>query len=193
MRLRRGLGGCRAQLLVRLRAGRRFYADPEGPPAKTGRPRRHGPKFDCKDPNSWPEPTHEHLCENDHYGKVRVRAWAKLHPKVRLHEGRGSRGPLPIVRGTLVLVEVGRLPRGERRREPKRSSGCGGMALENRTSTFSGAPTLGASTWSIPSASSSRAWGGHNPSGAPPRAGRPLELADPSGLRAVAAGTGVRG
>ena len=43
-----------------------------------------------------------------------------MHPKVRLHKARGSRGPLPIVRGTLVLVEVGRLPRGERRRKPKK-------------------------------------------------------------------------
>jgi hypothetical protein len=50
---------------------------------------------------------------------VRVRTWANLHPKVCVHEGRGSRGPLPIVVGTLVLVEVERLPRGERRREPR--------------------------------------------------------------------------
>ena len=50
---------------------------------------------------------------------MRVRAWAGLHPKVRAHEGRGSRGPLPIVGGTLVLVEVERLPHGERRREPR--------------------------------------------------------------------------
>jgi hypothetical protein len=44
-----------------------------------------------------------------------------MHPKVRAHEGRGSRGPLcPFVVGTLVLVEVERLPsRGERRREPQ--------------------------------------------------------------------------
>jgi hypothetical protein len=48
-----------------------------------------------------------------------VRAWAKLHPKVHNHEGRGSRGPLPIVVGTLILVEVERLPRGESRREPR--------------------------------------------------------------------------
>jgi hypothetical protein len=48
-----------------------------------------------------------------------VRAWGNLHPKVCAHEGRGSRGPLPIGVGTLVLVEVERLPRGERRREPK--------------------------------------------------------------------------
>jgi hypothetical protein len=51
--------------------------------------------------------------------RVCVRAWAELHPKVQNHEGRGSRGPLPIVLGTLVLVEVERLHRGERRREPK--------------------------------------------------------------------------
>ena len=36
------------------------------------------------------------------------------------HEGRGSRGPLPKARGTLVfLLGVERLPRGERRREPR--------------------------------------------------------------------------
>ena len=42
-----------------------------------------------------------------------------MHPKVHNHPGKGSRGPLPIAVGTLVLVEVERLPRGERRREPK--------------------------------------------------------------------------
>jgi hypothetical protein len=35
------------------------------------------------------------------------------------HEGRGSRGPLPIVVGTLILVEVEQLSRSERRREPR--------------------------------------------------------------------------
>jgi hypothetical protein len=109
------------QILVRLRAGRRFYADPSlaGPPAPTGRPRRHGPKMKCADPSTWPEPSTEYACEDAGYGAVRVRAWAGLHPKVRAHEGRGTRKPLPIVRGTLVLVEVERLPRGERRREPR--------------------------------------------------------------------------
>jgi hypothetical protein len=121
VKLQQGLEGCPCQILVRLRAGRRFYADPSlaGPPAHTGRPRRHGPKMNCKDPSTWPEPSAEHTCEDSGYGTVRVRAWANLHPKVRAHEGRGSRGPLPIARGTLVLVEVERLPRGERRREPR--------------------------------------------------------------------------
>jgi hypothetical protein len=42
-----------------------------------------------------------------------------MHPKVHNHEGRGTRGPLPIVVGTLILVEVERLPRGESRRKPR--------------------------------------------------------------------------
>src|ERR671912_427929 len=104
VKLQQGLEGWSCQILVRLRSGRRFYADPFGPPAHTGRPRRHGPKMKCKDPSTWPEPSAEHECNDAGYGTVRVRAWARLHPKVRLHEGRGSRGPLPIVRGTLVLV-----------------------------------------------------------------------------------------
>jgi hypothetical protein len=117
--LQQGLKGRPAQILVRLRGGRCFYADPVGAPAKTGRPRRHGRKMDTKDSDTWPEPSAEHTCEDAGYGTVRVRAWANLHPKVQTHALRGSRGPTPIVRGTLVLVEVERLPRGERRREPR--------------------------------------------------------------------------
>jgi hypothetical protein len=43
-------------LLVRLRAGRCFYADPTSQ-RPTGRPRRHGAKFVCDDATTWPEPT----------------------------------------------------------------------------------------------------------------------------------------
>ncbi|MCA1729417.1 MAG: transposase [Actinobacteria bacterium] len=121
VKLQRGLEGSPCQILVRLRAGRRFYGDPGlcDPPAHVGRPRRHGPKMKCNDPSTWPEPSAEYACEDAGYGSVYVRAWAELHPKVQNHEGRGSRGPLPIVVGTLVLVEVERLPRGESRREPR--------------------------------------------------------------------------
>jgi hypothetical protein len=121
VKVQRALEGSPCQILVRLRAGRRFYGDPSlcDPPEHIGRPRRHGPKMKCNDPSTWPEPSTEHRCEDAGYGAVRVRAWAELHPKVHNHEGRGSRGPLPIVVGTLILVEVERLPRGERRREPR--------------------------------------------------------------------------
>src|SRR5215203_2303616 len=121
VKLQQGLEGCACQILVRLRAGRRFYGDPSlcEPPEHIGRPRRHGPKMKCNYPSSWPEPSAEHRCEDVGYGSVRVRAWAEMHPKVHNHAGKGTRGPLPIVVGTLILVEVERLPRGERRREPR--------------------------------------------------------------------------
>ena len=121
VKLQQGLEGSHCQILVRLRAGRRFYGDPGlcDPPEHIGRPRRHGPKMKCSDPSTWPEPSAEHHCEDAGYGSVRVRAWAELHPKVDNHAGKGTRGPLPIMVGTLILVEVERLPRGERRREPR--------------------------------------------------------------------------
>ncbi len=121
VKVQRALEGSACQILVRLRAGRRFYGDPGlcDPPEHIGRPRRHGPKMKCNDPSTWPEPSTEYTCEDAGYGSVCVRAWAKMHPKVHNHAGRGSRGPLPIVVGTLIQVEVERLPRGERRREPR--------------------------------------------------------------------------
>jgi hypothetical protein len=107
-----GLESLPVAVLVRLRADRCFYADP--PPAvpspKGGRPRKHGAKFACKEPTTWPVPTDEHVVEDEQYGTVRVRAWAELHPKQQAHPGRGTRKPRAIVRGTVVLVEVSRLP-----------------------------------------------------------------------------------
>jgi len=110
--LTQALAAVPVALLVRLRADRCFSADP--PPAtpspQGGRPRKHGPKFACKDPTTWPAPTMERRVEDAQYGTVRVRAWAGLHPKQQTHPGRGTRQPRPIVRGSVVLVEVGRLP-----------------------------------------------------------------------------------
>ena len=121
VKLQQGLERCPCQILVRLRAGRRFYGDPSlsDPPEHIGGPRRHGPKMKCSDPSSWPDPSAEHRCKDAAYGCVRVRAWAEMHPKVHNHAAKGTRGPLPTVVGTLILVEVERLPRGERRREPR--------------------------------------------------------------------------
>src|ERR671921_1709380 len=121
VKVQQGLEGSPCQILLRLRAGRRFSGDPSlcDPPENIGRPRRHGPKMKCSDPSTWPEPSAEHRCEDAGYGAVRVRAWAEMHPKVSNHARKGTRGPLPIVVGTLILVEVERLPLGERRREPR--------------------------------------------------------------------------
>ena len=91
----------------------------------------------CSDSSTWPEPSTEYTCQDAGYGTVHVRAWAKMHPKVRAHEGRGSRGPLPVVVGTIVLVELERLP-GARGGASRAFCGCGGMVRENLTSSSSG-------------------------------------------------------
>jgi hypothetical protein len=121
VKMQQGLEGSPCQILLRLRAGRRFYGDPSlcEQPENIGRPRRHGPKMKCSEPSTWSEPSAEYRCEDAAYGSVCVRAWAEMHPKVSNHARKGTRGPLPIVVGTLILVEVERLPRGERRREPR--------------------------------------------------------------------------
>jgi hypothetical protein len=113
------LAEARVAVLVRLRADRCFYADP--PPAahspKGGRPRRHGAKFNCADPATWPTPTATLATTDDQYGSVTVAAWSGLHPKQQRHPGHGTRGPRPIVRGTIIRVQVQHVP--ARTRPPK--------------------------------------------------------------------------
>jgi hypothetical protein len=100
-------------LLVRLRSGRCFYADPTGQ-LPTGRPRRHGNKFVCQDPATWPAPTAQWSTEDAAYGHVQLQAWSGLHPISQHHAEKGTRTQphaRPLVRGTLIRLEVERLPR----------------------------------------------------------------------------------
>jgi len=109
-----------AQILVRLHSNRVFYSDPETPEKRpVGRPFSHGVRFDLKNPETWPEPASEHRDSTADYGGVRVRAWSGLHPKTRRAAERYGSGSA-AVRGTVILVEVERLPSGERRRQPKK-------------------------------------------------------------------------
>jgi hypothetical protein len=106
-------------LLVRLRAGRCFYADPDPTSQpQTGRPRRHGAKFVCDDPTTWPEPTAQWATDDPGYGRVRLQAWSGLHSLPQQHAGRGTRGPRPLVRGTLIRLEVDHLPRPTKTPQP---------------------------------------------------------------------------
>lgn len=120
VRLQLDLQEVAAQTLVRLSSTRAFYFDPEAPEKRpVGHPRTHGHKFDFKDSGTWPEPNHEHHRQTDAYGSVRVRAWSDLHPKTRQAKERYGSESACVVKGTVVLVEVGCLPQGERRRAPK--------------------------------------------------------------------------
>jgi len=116
VKLQQGLEGCPCQILVRLRAGRRFYGDPSlsDAPAHIGRPRRHGPKMKCSDPVTWPEPSAEHHCEEAGYGCVRVRAWAELYRSGLLMSQRLHRLHPPGVSGE-PFEERGVFPIGQKR------------------------------------------------------------------------------
>jgi hypothetical protein len=104
------LVGLDVSVLVRLRSGRCFYADPPAGPTG-GRPRRHGSKFVCDDPTTWPAPTSQWRTTDADYGQVRIHCWSGLHPIPHNHEKRGTRQARPIVRGTLIRLEVEHLPK----------------------------------------------------------------------------------
>ncbi|HVG97711.1 MAG TPA: transposase [Chloroflexota bacterium] len=108
-------------LLIRLRSNRHFWFAPVRTTAHPrGRPKRHGAKFVCDDPATWPAPTAELHAADEAYGRVRVRAWTGLHTYVRRPVRPGVvgqyRGPRRLTHGTVVRLEVGRLP--GRRRTP---------------------------------------------------------------------------
>ena len=58
------------------------------------------------------------LVESADHGNVRVPAWCGLHPKTRKAAERYGAETAAVVVRTVVLVEVERLPRGERRQKP---------------------------------------------------------------------------
>jgi len=110
--LTHGLGDVAAQVLARVRSDRVFYPDPdERAPADRGRPRRHGNRFVLSDPATWPTPDATLVRNDTRYGHVSVSAWHDLHPK--LH-GRGrwsGHDAPPIVRGSVIRVDVEHLPK----------------------------------------------------------------------------------
>jgi hypothetical protein len=107
-----GLAGQRAQVLVRLRKNRVFFADPPPRgPHTAGRPRRHGAPFDLKDPATWPAPRRQLVTEDQVYGTVTVRAWAGLHPRLTRRGRWAGPAPAPIVRGWVIHVQVTSQPK----------------------------------------------------------------------------------
>lgn len=112
------LAGAGVQVVVRVRDDRVFFARPAPRPrgGRGGAPRRHGARFCCADPSSWPVPDAAVEVTDDVYGRVTVTAWHQLHPKQRTYREPG--GALSIVEGTLIRLHVSRLP-GRRDREPK--------------------------------------------------------------------------
>src|SRR3954471_8598777 len=89
-------------ILTRIRCDGVFYTAPAPAPGRSGRPPRHGARFLCADPTSWPAPDQTLQADDEQYGRVRVACWGGLHPKLA---GRGRWSDCaqpPIVTGTVI-------------------------------------------------------------------------------------------
>jgi hypothetical protein len=108
-----GEGGLGVQVLGRVRSDRVFYAPAPRPVAngRPGRPRKHGNRFELSKPASLPVADQQLSGHNPRYGGVRVSAWHGLHQKLCKQAGwTGFEGVLPIVAGTVIRIQVERLP-----------------------------------------------------------------------------------
>jgi DDE superfamily endonuclease len=111
------LSDLEVQVVVRIRNDRKFFTPPPPRrPGQRGRPRRHGNRFSCADPGTWPAPDAVHRCDDVQYGRVHVQAWHRLHAHQRTYRDPG--GAMSIVEATIIRVQVSRLP-GRRDRQPK--------------------------------------------------------------------------
>ncbi|HEX2160010.1 MAG TPA: NF041680 family putative transposase [Actinomycetes bacterium] len=102
------------EVLVRMRSDRvlRRAAAPRAP-GTMGRPRRHGGEFVFGDRASWGEPDITTHTQTRLYGCALARAWNRLHPRLtRRTAWLTHSAQLPILDGTLIRLEVGRLPSG---------------------------------------------------------------------------------
>lgn len=102
-------------IVGRLRSNQVFHAEPEHRPGQRGRRPRHGARITLNDPTTLTAPDRTVTLTSPRYGQVRITAWDGRHR--RLIRGKDSywvnhAGPLPIVAGSVVRVEVEHLPGG---------------------------------------------------------------------------------
>lgn len=112
-----GLAQTRAQVLVRIRDDRVFYAEPASPGRRRrqGRPRRHGRRFKLSDPKTAPRPDAALATADPRYGKVKIRAWHNVHPRLSRRPRWSAYAELPIVAGSVIRVDVEHLPKRDGR------------------------------------------------------------------------------
>jgi DDE superfamily endonuclease len=103
----------RAHVVGRLRSNQVFHADPGPEPPRRGRCRRHGEKITLNVPGTLGSPDRQAEVDSPRYGRVRLSAWDGRHRRLT-REGFWDEHPgaLPIVRGSVIRVELARLPGG---------------------------------------------------------------------------------
>jgi hypothetical protein len=107
------------QVTGRLRSDRVMYSPPTpAQSAACGRPARHGPEFRFRDPGTWPAPAAAAVTETTRYGNAEARSWHGLHQRLaRQRQWKDHPGQLPVIEGTVIRLQVERLP-GDRSPEP---------------------------------------------------------------------------
>jgi DDE superfamily endonuclease len=109
------LADVRCEVLTRIRDDRAFYADPPPRPNRPfetgGRPPRHGKRFKCSDRRTWRKPDDCLVASDSRYGTVRVQAWHGLHPRLWRRAHWADFDAPPIVKGSVIRVEVEHLPK----------------------------------------------------------------------------------
>jgi DDE superfamily endonuclease len=107
------------ELLGRIRSDRvlRLPAPPRDP-RFIGRPPKHGGEFALGDPATWPDPQHTTTTPTTRYGTAIAMSWDRLHPRLT-HRAAWLEhdGPLPVIEGTLIRLQVQHLP-GDRDPKP---------------------------------------------------------------------------
>jgi hypothetical protein len=78
-----------------------------------GRPPKHGKDFRFAKPETWGEPDAATTQVTDRYGTARAMAWDRIHPRLTTRSAWiDHTGELPIIEGTLIRLQVDRLPGG---------------------------------------------------------------------------------
>ena len=107
------------EVLGRLRSDRvMYFPAPAREPGTNGRPVRHGAAFRLAGKQPWPAPAVTTSAQTTRYGSAAAMAWGRLHQRLASRAGwENHEGELPVIEGTLIRLQVDRLP-GDRSPEP---------------------------------------------------------------------------
>lgn len=101
------------RVLARMRSDRVLRrATPQRLSGTVGRPCRHGGEFVFGDPATWGEPDVNTVTATGLYGTATARAWHRLHPRLTRRAAWADCEELPILEGTVIRLDVERLPSG---------------------------------------------------------------------------------
>jgi hypothetical protein len=110
------LEGLPVEVLGRMRTDRVMRKPVPVPwisPPQGGRPPKHGKEFRFAKPDTWGEPDAATVQVTDRYGTARATAWDRIHPRLTTRSAWiDHTGELPLIEGTLIRLEVERLPGG---------------------------------------------------------------------------------